>query len=209
MLSVRSRAVRGGLALAALAVLGLGTTPSASASAPAVTAQPSGPRAAKGVVGVYNIRAVHSGKCLAPEGNSTGEGAAIWQQPCDGRPSQRVSLWLFGNVEGIDYHAFITGSGKCWDGNVFTGPAPAPMLEYVIRTTSCNSYWKSIAFSLKDGHHPWGGKVIETHGEAEGLSTVCLHVHNASTGDDAGLLTQFCNNPGAGARNDSFEFIPV
>ncbi|MFF3555022.1 RICIN domain-containing protein [Streptomyces tsukubensis] len=205
MLSTRWRTVRGGLALAALALLGLGSTPSASAAS-TVTARPSAARAAEGFVGYYNVRAVHSGKCLAPEGNSTGEDVAIWQQPCDGRPSQRVGLWSYGDVGGTAHYALVTDSGKCWGKNNWAGHGS--VLDIVIRTTSCGTYWKEIAYSL-DEYHPWGGKQIRTYNDSDGGGALCLHVHNASTGDGAGLLTQFCNDTGSGARNDTFEFLPV
>ncbi|MGW1279304.1 RICIN domain-containing protein [Streptomyces tsukubensis] len=206
MPSARSRAFGGGITLAALALLGLGTTPSASAVSTA-TAQPSAPGAAEGLVGVYNIRAVHSGKCLGPEGNSTGEGVGIHQQPCDGRLSQRVGLWSYGEYKGTVFYAFVTDSGKCWGESNWIGGIP--LKDLVIRTTTCDRYWKPIAYSLS-GDHPGGGKQIRTFaapGEID--SFLCLHVHNAWTGDGAGLITEFCNRPGGGQRNDTFEFIPV
>ncbi|GLF95055.1 RICIN domain-containing protein [Streptomyces yaizuensis] len=206
MPSARSRAVRGGLALAALALLGLGTTPSASAASTA-PAQPSAPAAAEGLVGVYNIRAVHSGKCLGPAGNSTGEGVGIHQQPCDGRPSQRVGLWSYGEHKGTAYYAFVTDSGKCWgESSWFWG---MPVRDLVIRTTTCDRLGKSLAYSL-NGEHPWAGKQIRTFVDPPtNNGPLCLHVHNAGTGDGVGMITHPCSNPGTGARNDTFEFIPV
>ncbi|MFI1018205.1 RICIN domain-containing protein [Streptomyces sp. NPDC020965] len=185
----------------------MGTTPSASA-APTPAAQPSTPRAAEGfVAGVYNIRAIHSGKCLAPQDDSTGEGVPIHQQPCDGRPSQRVSLEYFGRFNGWAHYAIVTDSGKCWGEN--RGIDGAPLLYDTIFTASCDTYWKRIAYSLRKGH-PWDGAQIHSFDDPdEYVGTLCLHVHNASAGDGAGLLTHFCNNPGTGSRNDTFEFIPV
>ncbi|MFI1018207.1 RICIN domain-containing protein [Streptomyces sp. NPDC020965] len=201
------RAVRGVLALIALAALGAGATPTAAAPAGPAPAPAQRAAADPVYVGAYNVRAVHSGKCLAPEGDSAGEGVAIHQQPCDGRPGQRVGLWSYGDFRGTVYYALVTNSGQCWGESDWVGPVP--VRDLVIRTKSCNTYWKRIAYSLPQTH-PWAGKQILTLVDPyEAPSPLCLHVHNASAGDGAGLLTHPCNNPGTGARNDSFEFLPL
>ncbi|MFF8958611.1 RICIN domain-containing protein [Streptomyces sp. NPDC014894] len=209
----RSAAVRGGLALVALAVLGLGTAPAAgaaSASGPA-SAEASQRSAASQAGGAYNIRAVHSGKCIGPAGSSSGWNVPLVQQPCDGRASQRVTLRFYGNHHGADYFAFVTDSGYCWgDTARFQPGVPGHARGAEIRTRTCDEYgWKHNAFSLRS-YHPWGGYQFAEYQSPDEITTNnTLQVWGEGTADNVGVVYWPAQNPGTGARHDTFELLPA
>ncbi|MEW1552021.1 RICIN domain-containing protein [Streptomyces tsukubensis] len=141
-----------------------------------------------------------------PPGKSPDEGAYIVQQPCDGRPAQRVRLWYYGDTEGIPYYALVTEFGTCWGESRWLGPVP--VRGFFVVTTTCSCHWKRLAYSLRKDH-PWAGNQIVMYEDGEVPTGLSMHVHNASKDDEARVVFEFRNSSGRGERNDTFEFIRV
>ncbi|WP_406401968.1 RICIN domain-containing protein [Streptomyces uncialis] len=215
----RLRAVCGGLALTALAAFALTAAPTAGAAAP-VAALPAAPAVAPWLAdpvqpvdgGLYYIRAVHSGKCLARvEGRH--DRIPIEQQPCDGRTSQKIRVLGFGDFGAPEAFAFMTSEELClstdiWISNV---PAAGSPLYGPVTARGCHGMkWFAFAYTITKGH-PWAGYQIRTyqHPTTETTAIQCWHVYHADVNDYARLIHHPCNNPGIGARNDTFEFLPA
>ncbi|GLY42994.1 hypothetical protein Amsp01_090170 [Amycolatopsis sp. NBRC 101858] len=69
------------------------------------------------VYGPFNVRAVHSGKCLDVTGGpaATGDGAPVQQWTCLGA-GQTNQMWYFADTgDGRTYDAIAVHSGKCLD----------------------------------------------------------------------------------------------
>ncbi|WP_406401970.1 hypothetical protein [Streptomyces uncialis] len=79
-----------------------------------------------------------------------------------------------------------------------------------IRTGNCSSApWRSLAFTLEE-YHPWAGVQFgEYRGRGEMWTDNTLQVWGESTGAGAKLVYWPRQQRGAGARHDTFEFIPV
>ncbi|MEU3601247.1 RICIN domain-containing protein [Streptomyces sp. NPDC006798] len=183
---------RAAVVLAALTALGPGMVPTAAAET-AVRA------------GTYTVSVLHSGKCLGPRGNSAADGALIVQQPCDGRPSQRVTLVATGGYEPNTF-LFRTASGKCWDVQGDSKDSYTPIIQH-----TCHGRWNQW-FTPHDDQHPWTGSVLRTGtgGWTDRDRWRVLHVYNASTADDTHLIQYAPHNSwGAGAKNDTFLFHPA
>ncbi|MEU3601249.1 RICIN domain-containing protein [Streptomyces sp. NPDC006798] len=178
--------------LVSVALAGVGAT------APA-TATPAQSKAVAGVApGAYTIRALHSGKCFAPQDGSTSDGVLIVQQTCDGSAAQRVTLQQFTDPNHPQRFRFVTGAGKCWN---VEGGSPLPYKRII--QYPCQAVYNE-AFDLH-GYHPWGGSQIAPLNH----NSFCLHVRNATTADGADIIQLPCNVPGSGARNDTFTFVPA
>ncbi|MFI1018206.1 RICIN domain-containing protein [Streptomyces sp. NPDC020965] len=196
---VRSRrsTARAALALTALATLTLGaapTTGAASSTAPVQRAAVQGP-----AEGEYTIRAAHSGKCLGPEDNRREWGILLVQQPCDGRPTQRVYIARMGEDQGQDYHYVFTSTGYCWGATELGFPG-GWHIDQPVRTVDCGEWWQQVGLHFHA--MPNGTWMITT--VDSGLQQPCLHVQGGSNNDGAGLLFNGCGRPG-----ERFELRPV
>ncbi|WP_329564320.1 RICIN domain-containing protein (plasmid) [Streptomyces uncialis] len=205
-ISPRSRTARGGLTLIALALATLGIAPTAGAAPAAapqrVAAEPSAPQHN----GLYTIRAVHSGKCIGPYGNSTGWDAQLVQQPCDGRPTQQFRLNLRSNEFGENWYSIAGTSGYCWGYNRPWGPQPGggAALGESARTTGCDRYYRQIAFSF--GGNPSAGYEIKQFSDPNEWGTHdCLDVAEFNMNDNAGVVYWTCNQ----GQNQKFQLLPV
>ncbi|MFF8958613.1 hypothetical protein [Streptomyces sp. NPDC014894] len=87
---------------------------------------------------------------------------------------------------------------------------PGHPLGTQIRTLNCyNTSWKSHAFTLEE-YHPWAGVQFgEYRGRGEMWTDNTLQIWEESKGDGAKIVYWPRQQRGAGARHDTFEFIPV
>ncbi|MFI1015771.1 RICIN domain-containing protein [Streptomyces sp. NPDC020965] len=197
LVPARWRAAACALALTALAAFTLAAAPSVGAeptTAPVPRAVVQGP-----AEGEYTIRAAHSGKCLGPEDDRREWGILLVQQPCDGRPTQRVYIVRVGEDQGRDYHYVGTSTGWCWGATEGGGPGGWPIDEPV-RTVGCREWWQRVGLHFYA--MPNGTWMISTINS--GLQQPCLHVQGGSNNDGAVLLFNVCNRPG-----QYFELRPV
>jgi Ricin-type beta-trefoil lectin domain len=119
--------------------LAAGPASAALATATGANTEPVTSKTATPFVGILHpIQNVGNGKCLQPEGGSTGE-VGIVQVPCDGSPAQG---WLFSQLSGSDYHIINQLSGRCIYLNQFPIVNGSPIIQ-----TDCsgvtNETWKS------------------------------------------------------------------
>ncbi|MFI5620542.1 RICIN domain-containing protein [Streptomyces sp. NPDC051567] len=188
-----------GLVLIALAALGLGTASAAGATPMAAPVRPAAPAAAVVEPGVHTIRALHSGKCLAPQGDSTADDVLIVQQTCDGRPSQRVTVQRIHDQDQKPHLRFVTDAGKCWNVERNKWNPWARITQY-----RCQNRPNEV-FDLLT-YHPWSGSQITP---TFNPNVLCLHTYDATTADGAHIIQLACNPPGSGDRNDTFTFVPA
>ncbi|MEU6957638.1 RICIN domain-containing protein [Streptomyces sp. NPDC045714] len=198
----RLRAARGGLALISIAALALGLPSPAGAASAGSAGRAAAVQPAVAAVdpGLYTLRAHHSGKCFGPRGNSTEANAFIDQQPCDGRPSQKVRVVRVQDSQSGRDVFLRTDSGKCWNLSHPGGGGP-----WWVTQQPCDGSVNQILGLLS--YHPWGGTQIAP--ELSGVHGDCLHVANGSSADAAGIIMHRCNPGGSGMRNDTFDFLPA
>ncbi|AZK98752.1 RICIN domain-containing protein [Streptomyces tsukubensis] len=186
----RRAGARGALAAAVAALLAAVTVPPASAATPPPTA------------GKYTVRVAHSGKCLGPRDDSTAEGVVIVQQPCDGRPSQKVTLITARGDIPANSFFFRTSTGLCWNVKDNIHHVGVPIIQW-----PCSRAMNEV-FTAYGDHHPWDGYILRTHTTRPKYWN-CLHIRDASTADDATLIQHPCNLHGDGILNDTFHLTPA
>ncbi|MEW1700754.1 RICIN domain-containing protein [Streptomyces sp. NPDC093249] len=205
---------RGGLALLALAALGLGAAPSAGAAPGKSTAAPQ--RAAAGPAvpqdrGFYTIRAVHSGKCIGPYGDNLSRAVQLVQQPCDGRLAQVVRLNSLGEHRSgtgdwETYYSVQSPYGYCWASSSWIDGLVTRPLHERATLEACNSLtWKHVAFTFR-GNPSSGYHMADFTSWTDGQSGTCLGVDGQNMNDNAGVIYWHCGDQG---QNMKFQLIPV
>ncbi|MFF8513494.1 RICIN domain-containing protein [Streptomyces sp. NPDC015492] len=190
MTTLSSRRLRNLLVAAAAALL----TATVTAPAAAWTPPP--------FASTHTVRAAHSDKCLGPQNDSTQAGARIVQQPCDGRPSQKVTLITARGDIPADSFFFRTSAGLCWNVEGALHHQGTPIIQW-----PCSKALNEV-FTAYGDRHPWAGHVLRTHTTRPKYWN-CLHVQDASTADGAALIQHPCNLSGQGAHNDTFLLTPA
>ncbi|EFG03886.1 hypothetical protein CRV15_30015 (plasmid) [Streptomyces clavuligerus] len=186
----RSRSARALWVATAALLLSAATVPSASAGSPPLEA------------GTYTVRTAHAGKCLGPQGDGSAGGEAVVQQPCDGRPSQRVTLITAGGDIPPNSFFVRTAAGLCWNVKDGLHHQGTPIIQW-----PCGP-WSNEVFTAYGDRHPWTGHMLRTHTTRPKYWN-CLHIRDASAADDAPLIQHPCNSSGAGGQNDTLHFTPA
>ncbi|HEX9297952.1 MAG TPA: glycosyl hydrolase family 8 [Polyangiaceae bacterium] len=139
--------------------------------------------------GIYELRAVHSGKCADVASSSTSNGANIQQWTCNGHTNQR---WLLRSL-GSGVHQVISyNSSKCMEVNAASLTNGANVDQWTCQSAN---------------HHKWLLTSV-----ASGIYTLtnvnsskCLDVSGASTADGANLQQWTCS----GNTNQQWKLVPI
>jgi hypothetical protein len=101
------------------------------------------------VAGAYTVVNQQTGKCLAVDGASTADGAAVVQQTCaDGSASQQFTLTkvTYGGNDPRDYQLVARHSGKCVDVSGVSTTPGAAVLQWtckpVNQSSPLNQTWR-------------------------------------------------------------------
>jgi hypothetical protein len=206
-----------------LLAMALGLTAGAVGVAPPAWA---GSLATAPVDGTYMIKVSNSGKCLAPRQASPNDSVPIQQFPCDSQnTSQRFTLQTVGTTSAtvggvsvsIPVFKITTFAGKCWTMPLKTYPNGSSTYylsqnNIVQQTCSASGNASNQVFMWNAWQHPWEGMMIRATRDTtsyEYWNDLCLTIQNASSNDGAGAFLYVCNGPGAGAKNDTFIFMPI
>ncbi|MFF3556185.1 RICIN domain-containing protein [Streptomyces tsukubensis] len=169
-----------------------------SAAAGLVLLLPAAPAQALPGTGPHTITVDHSGKCLGLERDSADDWVRLVTATCDGSAQQRFTLAAAANVPNT--YQFRTSYGKCL--------MLAPIDGREVHQFRCMNSTNDAGYLMS--YHPWPGEQIRFFRGVEfELHAFCWHVRNAWTGDGATVIPHQCNNPGQGARNDTFHFHPA
>ncbi|NUK07855.1 RICIN domain-containing protein [Streptomyces lunaelactis] len=172
-LTLRKR--MGGIA-AMIMLAGIGS----AATATGASAEPAPSTSLAPFAGVFHpIKNVGNGKCLQPEGGSTGE-VAIVQAACTGSTAQG---WQFLQFSGSSYHLINQLSGLCMYMN---GPvASRSPIAQVECTDVTNEDWKSSA------PPPDVVTLMSRAGRRD--TNLCIDVPGGSSAEGLGVQIFRCN----------------
>jgi hypothetical protein len=137
--------------------------------------------------GPYNIRVVHTKKCMDVSGGpgATGDGVGVLQWPCGG-PAATNQQWYFEDTgDGLTYFVRARHSNKCLEVRGGTGATGngAPLQQWGCRGyAQSNQRWYLT-------RSPIGG---ETFNLRAAHSNSCAEVFGASTDDGAPLRQWQC-----------------
>jgi hypothetical protein len=139
--------------------------------------------------GAYQLKAVHSGKCIELPGASTANGTKLKQATCTGAPQQQ---WKLRFVSGDIWEAVSAASGKCAD---VTGISTAngALIQQWDCAGSGNQRWHMI--DMGSGQYEF--KAVH--------SNRCLDIAAWSTADGAAVQQWDCH----GGGNQKFIPVPV
>jgi hypothetical protein len=85
------------------------------------------------------LRAVHSGKCLAPSGGSTADGAATVQVTCNNQDSQKWQAVPTTTTGAYQFRSVL--SGKCMDVNGASTSNGAAVVQWTCHSNN-NQRWR-------------------------------------------------------------------
>lgn len=126
------------------------------------------------------VRSTVSGKCLAPQGNSSADGVPIVQTTCTGNPFQR---WDFVDHDNSNFQIRNAVTLKCMDalGGATNG---TPVVQWPCANISNQRFHANR--SLPD--------FVELRSRVAGSNTHCLDVPGGRSDENLALQLWVCNN---------------